>query len=397
MHRKLSRALVALIAGVGTLPHSAWAQTATAETPELADLVIVENETVMRFVSCDQDQPLISGRVVIKNIGRDTARRGVGGALITIVRIYLPLSIDFTEDRSDQKLLEPFEAASIAFDLGAGREKRGRLVPSGSYPPIRGVTAEGFVRGFVRGGRRGGGFENGFGYGDDLYRRGRVKKRRGGERCDGDCAGYLNGGSGYLNGGAGYLNGGSGNGGVDIYALSDYQVREIQRALARLGIYHLSVDGIYGRGTRRAVRHFALSIGKRTPGRFLSRSLLRRLQQTSGVEISALYGVGYGSGRIGDAPIILNGRSGRRGDIIRSGRDLRPGRVGTRTEYSRSIRTPTSGQFEIDVFVQVDPIDRVEEIIETNNLSAFRISVRECAAPNRVNPNENGGGGATRE
>jgi len=59
------------------------------------DLVIEANDSDLRFVSCSTSDPLIQGRIVIRNAGNGDANlRAADNLLRSFVAVYVPESID---------------------------------------------------------------------------------------------------------------------------------------------------------------------------------------------------------------------------------------------------------------------------------------------------------------
>lgn len=387
MRRMTKSAALALILGVAVAGGAAEAQQ-QQQPSSLADLVIVENESSIRFVSCQREQPLIEARIVIKNIGGSVEKvvnrggvAGVAGALVTEkVRVYLPLARDFAASENASTLLKPFEADVLEFSIGQNLEKRGVLFSIDQYPPARLVDEDGTVTG------------------------GSAPLPP------------IGGGAGGIGGGYYPPSGGIGGYSVDIQRLSYSEVVDIQRALQAVGLYHSGVDGVYGRFTRYAMRRFANDIGAAHPYRYLSRRLLRRLEDRSGVSLDIVGRRRPGDDSCGYTPpnepygcdsgdyrprydVDLSGV--RPGDVLPSGSGRRFGelrrrggrfddRYGDRSQYSQTRPSPSSS-FEVDVFVEVDPQQRIAESNELNNLSNFRIRVTNCGlAPDPApTPNPN--------
>ena len=61
-------------------------------------------------------------------------------------------------------------------------------------------------------------------------------------------------------------------------SLSDSERREIQRALASLGLYNFGIDGVFGRGTRTGIRAFQQSLGEDATG-YLTKDQMEALLQ----------------------------------------------------------------------------------------------------------------------
>lgn len=257
------RQFVCAGAAVGLVCAAAPASAQTAGS-NMADLVVVKSKSTVNFVSCEDNQPLATGTVVIENIGNAPARRGTGGAAVSIIKVYSPHVIDFQDDKSEWQILGPFEAASLQFSIGDNKRKRGRLIDSSAFAGSGGV-------------------------GDGLF---------------------------------------------EPEELEPFEVREIQRALARVGLYRLGIDGVYGSGTRAAVRNFSIIVDASLPTDVLTGDLARTLQARSGVPLSIVGGA-----------------------VVTDGQFF------------------VGGPITFDIFVSVDPFDRVVESNELNNVVRFPITV----------------------
>ncbi len=89
------------------------------------DLFVVDSGVELEFVSCETAEPLLRGSVLYVNVGDAAARRGIGGALATIMRITVAGFEDVNS--AEFNLLSPGERSRIDFELGAGEPKSGRL------------------------------------------------------------------------------------------------------------------------------------------------------------------------------------------------------------------------------------------------------------------------------
>jgi len=91
------------------------------------DLVIQRADSEVKFVSCEESQPLVSGRLVIRNEGDSDANlRGANDFFRSFVAVYVPENIDLIEKDTKRTKMEPREQRAIEFSLGAGKIKKGR-------------------------------------------------------------------------------------------------------------------------------------------------------------------------------------------------------------------------------------------------------------------------------
>lgn len=104
---------------------SAWAKS---------DLVIVKDDSDVTFGGCGVTQPLASGRIAVRNIGDQRATLELG-ALTRFTRsmlaVYEPHNPDMVDLAKEHTVLDPKEQQTIAFTVGAGVVKKGRLPGSG--------------------------------------------------------------------------------------------------------------------------------------------------------------------------------------------------------------------------------------------------------------------------
>lgn len=95
------------------------------------DLVIIEEDSMIEFLSCELRQPLARGRITIKNIGEDTSR-GRLGVLTRVARsllaVYVPEHLDLMDTGTERSALDPNEQASIQVTIGRGSLKEGRFL-----------------------------------------------------------------------------------------------------------------------------------------------------------------------------------------------------------------------------------------------------------------------------
>lgn len=104
------------------------AATLVAQVAHAApDLVIQKSDSEVKFVGCEEGQPLATGRLVIRNEGDSDANlRGANELFRSFVAIYVPENIDLIEKDTKRTKMEPREQRAIEFTLGAGKVKKGR-------------------------------------------------------------------------------------------------------------------------------------------------------------------------------------------------------------------------------------------------------------------------------
>jgi hypothetical protein len=117
-----------------------FAFAAFAEIAQAApDLVIQKADSEIKFVSCEEGEPLATGRLVIRNEGDSDANlRGANELFRSFVAVYVPENIDLIEKDTKRTKMEPREQRAIEFTLGAGKVKKGRNYNS---LPNAGTTA----------------------------------------------------------------------------------------------------------------------------------------------------------------------------------------------------------------------------------------------------------------
>lgn len=130
---------------------------------------------------------------------------------------------------------------------------------------------------------------------------------------------------------------------LEVELLKPDEVRDIQRALQSFGLYELKIDGVYGPGTRQAVRRFTQLRGERPIRDILTIGLAETLEDVAKTRLRVLD-------------------------------RLSPARGG-----GGPIAAPT-GPVKIEIFAVVDPLDRVAESNEQNNLAIFTREV-DCGGP----------------
>jgi len=108
-------------------------QSATAQP----DLVINVTDSLVKAGACDKSSNLAFGRIAVKNIG--TSKAKMDSITRPILVIYVPENISMRDEKTrtdtlDAYDLNAFDQESIAFQLGAGSNKRGRFFGT---PPDR--------------------------------------------------------------------------------------------------------------------------------------------------------------------------------------------------------------------------------------------------------------------
>ena len=107
------------------------------------DLVIQKSDSSIEFISCEEDQPLAKGRIVMRNEGDSDANlRQAEDFFRSFTAVYVPENIDLIDKGKKRTKMEPREQRSVEFELGRRKIKRGRnynaFVPTTTttgYPP----------------------------------------------------------------------------------------------------------------------------------------------------------------------------------------------------------------------------------------------------------------------
>lgn len=114
-------------AGLGGAAAAVVLALGSTAASALPDLVINTSDSVIQAGGCSKDEPLVTGRVAIKNQGTDTADVNVAERLTrSMLVVYVPENIDMIDKRPERSKLEPFDQQGIAFELARGIVKRGR-------------------------------------------------------------------------------------------------------------------------------------------------------------------------------------------------------------------------------------------------------------------------------
>lgn len=91
------------------------------------DLVINKDDSKIDFISCEQSQPLVEGRIVIRNEGSSDANlRSAKDFFRSFVAVYVPENIDLIDKDSKRTKLEPREQRTVRISVGKGKKKAGR-------------------------------------------------------------------------------------------------------------------------------------------------------------------------------------------------------------------------------------------------------------------------------
>lgn len=123
------------IAALSGVLAATLAMTATAANA-LPDLVINTGDSYVLAGGCSVDEPIATGRIAIKNQGKDIAQVNVAERLTrSMLVVYVPESIDMIDKRPERQKLEPYDQQGIAFRLGEGVVKRGR-----NFNPVQTVS-----------------------------------------------------------------------------------------------------------------------------------------------------------------------------------------------------------------------------------------------------------------
>ncbi|MBU1212890.1 MAG: peptidoglycan-binding protein [Alphaproteobacteria bacterium] len=122
MKRWVETSLFAVGAVVGA---AAFVPVALAQ--DLPDLVIEAKDSELKFVSCNTGDPLVEGRIVIRNAGNGDANlRNADNLLRSFVAVYNPENIDLIEKDTRRTKIEPREQRQIEISMGKGSVKTGR-------------------------------------------------------------------------------------------------------------------------------------------------------------------------------------------------------------------------------------------------------------------------------
>ncbi|MEO1206795.1 MAG: peptidoglycan-binding protein [Pseudomonadota bacterium] len=91
------------------------------------DLVINKADSKIDFISCEESQPLVEGRIVIRNEGSSDANlRSAKDLFRSFVAVYVPENIDLIDKDAKRTKLEPREQRTVKISVGRGKQKAGR-------------------------------------------------------------------------------------------------------------------------------------------------------------------------------------------------------------------------------------------------------------------------------
>ncbi|MEO1280876.1 MAG: peptidoglycan-binding protein [Pseudomonadota bacterium] len=114
---------VTVVSGAAAAMASAGALSAQAQP----DLVINKADSKIDFISCEESQPLVEGRIVIRNEGSSDANlRSAKDFFRSFVAVYVPENIDLIDKDSKRTKLEPREQRTVNISVGRGKTKAGR-------------------------------------------------------------------------------------------------------------------------------------------------------------------------------------------------------------------------------------------------------------------------------
>lgn len=122
MKRWVETSLVAVGAVIG-----AAVIVPVAQAQDLPDLVIEAKDSELKFVSCNTGDPLVEGRIVMRNAGNGDANlRNADNLLRSFVAVYNPENIDLIEKDTRRTKIEPREQRQVEISMGKGSVKTGR-------------------------------------------------------------------------------------------------------------------------------------------------------------------------------------------------------------------------------------------------------------------------------
>jgi len=117
---------VALYASVSAVAAVGVAVTAGGASAA-PDLIIQKSDSEMNFISCEENQPLVEGRIVLRNEGDSDANlRSVDDFFRSFIAVYVPENIDLIDKDTKRTKLQPLEQRTINVSVGKGKVKAGR-------------------------------------------------------------------------------------------------------------------------------------------------------------------------------------------------------------------------------------------------------------------------------
>lgn len=290
-----------IIAAAAACAGALGAGAAAAAEP---DLVIVAKDSLVVAGTCEPGDALATARLMLKNSGASAATPPPGlldPRARSMVALYLPEHLDLLALGYDLAALGPGEAAAVELELGAGVAKSGRFatladggVAAGSPQEDAGAAAVVATA---------------------------DAAAASAPELDRDAL-------------------------LDLRELTAQELRSVQQALKALGYYNGRIDGVIGRGGRRAIERFQEDLGADQTG-LLTIGQTLELDRKSGVYLS-IGGAGFTDGAA-PAP-----------------------------EPTLEIAPAGERSYRLTLFAAVDPYNVVAESNERNNLARFEIEVT-CA------------------
>lgn len=91
------------------------------------DLVIEKKDSQLDFVSCNEGEPLVKGRMVMRNEGDSDANlRQAEDLFRSFIAVYVPENIDLIDKGRKRTKMEPREQRAVDVEVGRGKVKTGR-------------------------------------------------------------------------------------------------------------------------------------------------------------------------------------------------------------------------------------------------------------------------------
>ena len=109
-----------------------------------ADLIINRDDSTVNFGGCALNEPLASGRIVIRNDGDSRATMKLG--IVTrftrsLLSVYEPEHPDMVDNGKERTALDSKDQESVAFEIGKGVVKKGRFVSASTSETMLDVEA----------------------------------------------------------------------------------------------------------------------------------------------------------------------------------------------------------------------------------------------------------------